>query len=154
MGWEPPPITSRELRTTNRNSATRIPSTHGREIQQKSVAWQQSKRQRSSWRGHGPKICLSTTQKKLKLRHEGPFVVSEITKTGTCPIDIPGFINGSKIKRYYEPLTLKALLTTQQRKFKACKGHMSWLKTDLHNAQVKLKKHSDIKPVAIGRQMD
>ena len=52
------------------------------------------------------KFASQRHKKKLKLWGEGPYVVSEITKTGACRIhtlegiDIPGFINGSKLKRY------------------------------------------------------
>ena len=66
------------------------------------------------------KFASQLHKKKLKLRGEGPYVVSEITKTGACRIrtleglDIPRFMNGSKLKRYYGPLTLEALLTVRQ----------------------------------------
>ena len=110
------------------------------------------------------KFTSQRHKKKLKLRGEGPYVVSEITKTGACRIrtlegiDIPGFINGSKLKRYYGPLTLEALLITRQReveaKLKASEGRMARLETDLRNAQAKLKRQSDTHPVAIAKLID
>ena len=110
------------------------------------------------------KFASQRHKKKIKLRGEGPYGLSEITKTGACRkrtlegIDIPGFINGSKLKRYYGPLTLEALLTARQReveaKLKASEGRMARLETDLRNAQAKLKRQGDTHPATIARLMN
>ena len=61
-----------------------------------------------------------------------------MSNTALEGIDIPGFINGSKLKCYYRPLTLEALLTARQQEvetqLKAFKGRMTQLETNLRNA--------------------
>ena len=81
-----------------------------------------------------------------------------MSNTHTRRNRIPGFINGSKLKRYYGPLPLEALLTTRQReveaKLKASEGRMARLETDLRNAQAKLKRQDDTHPAAMARSID
>mgnify|MGYP000011050061 CR=1 FL=1 len=81
--------------------------------------------------------------KSQKLEH------ADYTLDGT---DILGFINGSKLKHYYGPLTHKALLASWQRdvdaKLKAFKVRMARLETDLHNTHSKLKQQGETHPVA------
>ena len=54
-------------------------------------------------------------KRKLKYTGMGPFKVCEITPQGTIRvetldgIETVGFLNGSKFKRYYDPLTIETI---------------------------------------------
>ena len=54
---------------------------------------------------------LKKHKRKLKKRGLGPFVVSELTLSGAVRLEtlegaqMPNFINGSRLKKYEEPLT-------------------------------------------------
>ena len=66
-------------------------------------------------------MCLMygvrNTKRKLKYQGMGPYQVVEITPQGAVRIAtlnrvvMEGYINGSKLKRFYGPLTLHALQT-------------------------------------------
>ena len=63
---------------------------------------------------HGDLVLLYTLKKqkrKLKMRGLGPFVINEITNGGAVRLEtldgepMGSFINGSRLKRFHEPLT-------------------------------------------------
>ena len=60
---------------------------------------------------------MRNTKHKLKYQGMGPYQVVEITPEGAVRIAtldgvvMEGYINGSKLKRFYGPLTLHALQT-------------------------------------------
>ena len=60
-------------------------------------------------------------KKKLKYAGKGPYRVCEITPQGTIRVETldgvetVGFLNGSKFKRYYDPLSQKELHTIHQK---------------------------------------
>ena len=62
------------------------------------------------------KFSSERHKKKVKLQGEGPY----ITKIDVCmfrtleDINLSGFVNGSKLKRCYGPLTLQASLTLEK----------------------------------------
>ena len=63
------------------------------------------------------RYSVRNTKRKLKYQGMGPYQVVEITLQGTVRIAtldgvvMEGYINGSKLKRFYGPLTLHALQT-------------------------------------------
>ncbi|RYA74216.1 hypothetical protein DD594_28485, partial [Enterobacter cloacae complex sp. 4DZ1-17B1] len=61
-------------------------------------------------------------KKKLKYAGKGPYRVCEITPQGTLRVETLdgvetiGFLNGSKFKRYYDPLSQEELRVIHQKK--------------------------------------
>ena len=97
-------------------------------------------------------LCLMysvrNTKRKLKYQGMGPYQVVEITPQGAVRIAtldgvvMEGYINGSKLKRFYGPLTLHALQTIHRNQRKKKEEKRAQLQARLEAKEREIKEKS------------